>query len=143
MSFPDARFVALSLRSWRPPCILIYSPFMRHSHPVSGRPGLLGLTRRIIWAWWFWVAIAIAAGMYEYQKTAIAFTGVALLTYLMAAREHPPEQGLEVQFPVRSHEFVDSMVGATGVQFLRDNKITVLNNGDEFYPSMLEAIEGA
>src|SRR6185503_10396694 len=42
-----------------------------------------------------------------------------------------------------SHQFVDSIVGATGAPFVKNNKITILNNGDEFYPAMLEAIRGA
>ena len=35
------------------------------------------------------------------------------------------------------------MAGATGVPFLPGNRIDILNNGDEFYPAMLEAIAAA
>ena len=35
------------------------------------------------------------------------------------------------------------MAGATGVPFLPGNRIDILNNGDAFYPAMLEAIERA
>ena len=35
------------------------------------------------------------------------------------------------------------MAGATGVRSCTGNRIEMLNNGDEFYPAMLEAIEQA
>ena len=40
-------------------------------------------------------------------------------------------------------EFLATMAGATGVPFLPGNRIDILNNGDRFYPAMLEAIERA
>lgn len=115
----------------------------RVQQQTSGRPGLFGLTRKCFWAWWFWGVAAASAGMYGYSKTGIAFAGAALFTYLLATQERSPEYGIETDFPVSSHEFTDSIVGATGAQFLKNNKITVLNNGDEFYPAMLEAVRSA
>ena len=44
---------------------------------------------------------------------------------------------------VCSEAFVDSIVGATGAPFVPGNRLTVLNNGDEFYPAMLDAIHAA
>jgi cardiolipin synthase len=40
-------------------------------------------------------------------------------------------------------EFLPTMAGATGVPFRPGNRIDVLNNGDAFYPAMLEAVNGA
>ena len=48
-----------------------------------------------------------------------------------------------VTFAIESPEFLPSIVGATDTPFLPGNRVDVLNNGDEFYPSMLEAIHGA
>ena len=42
-----------------------------------------------------------------------------------------------------SEEFLASMAGATGVPFMPGNQAVLLNNGDAFYPAMLEAIDGA
>ena len=39
--------------------------------------------------------------------------------------------------------FCSSIVGATGVPYLKGNRLEIFNNGDEFYPEMLEAIEEA
>ena len=41
---------------------------------------------------------------------------------------------------MESPEFLSTIAGATGKPFLRGNSLKVLNNGDEFYPSMLDAI---
>ena len=39
-----------------------------------------------------------------------------------------------------SYEFLTTITGASGVPILPGNRIDVLNNGDEFYPVMLEAV---
>jgi cardiolipin synthase len=74
---------------------------------------------------------------------AVAMTVAAVFTYLVAPQEHSPKYGLEGRFPVRSNEFLDSIAGTTGAPFLQGNSVTLLNNGDEFYPAMLEAIQHA
>jgi cardiolipin synthase len=68
---------------------------------------------------------------------------LSLVTYLVMPKERPPRYGLESEFPVRSHEFLGSIIGATGVPFVKGNKVTILNNGDQFFPAMLDAIGGA
>jgi cardiolipin synthase len=86
---------------------------------------------------------AALAGWYEQDKTAIGFAIAALVTYLAATEERAPERGLETAFPVSSHEFCDTIVGATGALFIKNNNIHILNNGDEFYPAMLDDIHNA
>ena len=76
----------------------------RVQQQTSGKPGFFSLTRKFFWAWWFWVVAAAAASVYDHDKTAIGFGVAALLTYLMAASERAPQQGLETDFPVDSHE---------------------------------------
>jgi cardiolipin synthase len=105
--------------------------------------GWLGFGRKLFWSWWIWVLAAIAAGAADRNYAAAILAGVALFFYLLAPRERIPGFGLEFKFPVNSHEFLTSIVGATGVPFIPNNKVTVLNNGGEFYPSMLDAIAHA
>jgi cardiolipin synthase len=68
---------------------------------------------------------------------------VALVSYLVAPLEHPPRFGLDHEFPVDSQEFLDTIAGSTGTPFSEGNQVEILNNGDEFYPSMMAAIDGA
>jgi cardiolipin synthase A/B len=109
----------------------------------KGRPGWLGLGRRLFWYWWLWIAVAIAAQARDHDNLAIVCGVVGFLFYLLAPGEQIPRFGLDSKFPVQSHEFLSSIVGATGVPFIQNNKLTILNNGDEFYSAMLEAIAGA
>ena len=114
-----------------------------HSLHAKGRPGLLDQGRHILWSWWLWMGVAIIAGYTDHWNAAIITTAAALITYLVAPHEHSPKYGLEARFHVASEEFLYSTVGTTGVPFLPGNKVTLLNNGDEFYPAMLEAISHA
>jgi cardiolipin synthase A/B len=68
---------------------------------------------------------------------------MAAISYLIAPVESPPRYGLDHEFGVDSPEFLATIAGATGVPVTRDNRIDLLNNGDEFYPVMLREIAGA
>ena len=68
---------------------------------------------------------------------------MAFLTHLIAPRESSPQYGLDHEFSLDSDEFCSSIVGATGVPYLKGNRLEIFNNGDEFYPAMLEAIKEA
>lgn len=68
---------------------------------------------------------------------------MAAISYLIAPVESSPRYGLDHEFPVDSPEFLTTLAGATGVPFTTGNRINLLNNGDEFYPAMLEAIVSA
>jgi cardiolipin synthase len=109
----------------------------------KGRPGLWEHGRRLLWAWWLWALVAIVTASSDNWKAAIATGIVAVLTYAVTPQEQSPKYGLDSRFPIPSEEFLDSVVGTTGVPFIPSNKVTFLNNGDEFYPAMLEAIEQA
>jgi cardiolipin synthase len=50
---------------------------------------------------------------------------------------------LDHEFTVDSDEFLPTIEGATGVPFTGGNRVEILNNGDEFYPAMLQAISEA
>ena len=66
-----------------------------------------------------------------------------MVSYLIAPRVAPPRFGLDHEFSIDSQEFVATIAGASGSPFLTGNTLALLNNGDGFYPPMLEAVKGA
>ncbi len=99
--------------------------------------------RRLLWSWWPWAIAFIYAMAHDKWGWAIGMGSMAVVSYLIAPSESPPRYGLDHEFAVDDEEFLPTMAGATGVPFLPDNQIDLLNNGDEFYPAMLDAISGA
>jgi cardiolipin synthase len=90
-----------------------------------------------------WTLISIWATATDRWETAIGAGILALVGYLVRPATSPPRYGLEHDFSVGSKEFLPTMAGATGVPVLQGNRLDVLNNGDEFYPAMLEDIARA
>jgi cardiolipin synthase len=76
-----------------------------------------------------------------YGALALAIAGIVL--YWFTPAEEAPEYGLDHEFAIETETFQATMAGATGMPFVEGNQIVILQNGDQFYPSMLEAIEGA
>jgi cardiolipin synthase len=109
----------------------------------KGRPGLWGHGRRLVWAWWLWTLAAVVTATSENWSAAVATGLVAVFTYLVTPPEQSPKYGLESGFPVASSQFIDSIVGTTGVPFIAGNGVRLLQNGDEFYPEMLDSIRQA
>ena len=109
----------------------------------KGRLGWLGSGRKLFWSWWLWIAAAIALEILGHWGPGVACAAIGFVFYLLTPQEHVPRYGLDTAFAVHSHEFLTSIVGTTGVPLVKNNKITILNNGDEFYPAMLEAIGNA
>jgi cardiolipin synthase len=68
----------------------------------------------------------------------LALLGVAI--FLVNPIEESPKYGLDHDFAIESSEFLHSMAGATNTPIMPGNRIDILNNGDQFYPAMLEAI---
>src|SRR5262245_59341839 len=99
----------------------------------KGRTGWLGFARKLFWYWWLWIAAAIIAQSGDHDHLAIICGIVGFVLYLAGSAVQIPRYGLDPKFPVQSHEFLSSIVGATGVPFIQNNKVTILNNGDEFY----------
>jgi len=109
----------------------------------KGRLSLLTRGRRLLWSWWPWAMVSIWAIAERHWGWAIGAGLFALVAYLVAPSALPPRYGLDHQFSIDSDEFLGTITGTTGVPFLEGNAIDVLNNGDAFYPRMLEAVEGA
>jgi len=68
---------------------------------------------------------------------------LSVFCYLITPTEASARYGLDHRFAVGSKEFLNTITGATGVPFTGGNRLEVLNNGDEFYPAMLDAIDAA
>ena len=68
---------------------------------------------------------------------------MAVISYLIAPVEAPPRFGLDHEFGVDDPEFLATVAGASGTPFIGGNALTLLNNGDAFYPAMLAAIRQA
>lgn len=108
-----------------------------------GLPGLWTRARRLIWAWPLWaIATVSTAASGQWLWAAVPAFGW-LLAYLATPSEQAPVYGLEHETTVRSAAFLPSLVGLTGIPFLPGNAVTILNNGDEFFPAMLAAIRRA
>jgi cardiolipin synthase len=110
---------------------------------AKGRPTVWTILRRALWSWWIWALVAVWAVRSGSRGWAIGSIITAVFTYLVAPRETSPTYGLDHDFPVDSPEFIQTMAAATGVPFLEGNRLKIYNNGDAFYPAMLEAIESA
>jgi len=115
--------------------------------PLKRRPkGALSVWargRRFLWSWWPWAIVCIVQVARNKWGWAIGAGSMSLVSYLIWPSEFAPRYGLDHAFSVDDDEFLATMAGATGVPFLPGNRIDILNNGDRFYPAMLEAIERA
>ena len=99
--------------------------------------------RRLVWSWWPWALVSLWAVLDGRPGWAIGCAAVAIVAHLLAPPVEPPRYGLDHEFPIDSAEFLTTVAGASGTPFLPGNQLDLLNNGDAFYPPMLEAIRGA
>ena len=99
--------------------------------------------RRLLWSWWPWALLFVWMMSRQEWWWAVGSAAMGLFSYLIAPAAAPPRYGLDHGFCVDSEEFVQTVAGASGAPFLPGNTIALLNNGDAFYPAMLEAIEAA
>ena len=123
-------------RSYRPP------PDPRQTKP-KGIATAWTRIRRLLWSWWPWALLSI---YFIDQRNWWAAIGIGIwsgVCSLSTPVEFPPQYGLDHGLTLGDPSLLDTMAGATGVPFVAGNSLVLLNNGDRFYPAMLEAIEGA
>ncbi len=99
--------------------------------------------RRLIWSWWPWAALSVYFVSQHYWWLAAGSGALSAICSLSTPMEFPPRYGLDHDLQVGSPEFLNTMAGAAGVPFAPGNTLELLNNGDRFYPAMLEAIQDA
>ena len=99
--------------------------------------------RRLLWAWWVWGLLFLWHMAHDAWGWAAGTGAMALVSYLITPSEFPPRYGLDHELAVEDEEFLPTMTGATGVPCVPGNRIDILNNGDQFYPAMLDAIAQA
>jgi len=86
-----------------------------------------------------WWRFAIA----EWIGLSLGFLAVVLIFCLFFIRRHTLEYRLEHNFTVHSPEFLGSALALADPVLIPGNKITLLANGDEYFPAMLKAISAA
>jgi cardiolipin synthase len=114
----------------------------RH-RPPKGLPAFWTRARRLFWSWWPWALLAVWAFTASKTGWGIGSLAMSLFSYLSAPMETPPRFGLDHELEVDSELFLTSMAGATGSPFIGGNTLKILNNGDEFFPAMLEDVRRA
>src|SRR5215218_6408265 len=79
----------------------------------------------------------------EWIGSTLAFLAIVIVFCLFFIRRHSVEYKLEHSFGIRSPEFFGSALALTAPVPMPGNKIELLENGDAYFPAMLEAIRGA
>jgi cardiolipin synthase len=99
--------------------------------------------RSLIRTWWIWLAAAIAAYLTGNWITTVITAALSFFFYHTTPESHPAVYALETDLSVESPEFPITMAGMTGMPLVPGNQVALFNNGDEFFPEMLEAIDSA
>lgn len=99
--------------------------------------------RRLLWTWWTWAAAAVWLAVRDAWLWAAVAASVGLFAHLARSVEEPPQHGLDDDFAIASQTFLRTVTGVTGVDFIPGNTLTLLNNGDAFYPAMLHDVDAA
>jgi hypothetical protein len=100
-------------------------------------------TRRAIRAWWIWLAAGLVLYGAGVWYLAVIAGAIAFVFYHTTAISHPVLYALEPNVDADSPEFRNTMAGMTGMPLIEGNRLEIYNDGDQFYPAMLDAIESA
>ena len=79
----------------------------------------------------------------EWISLTLAFLTIVVLFCLFFIRRQTVELNLEHTYTVRSPEFFSSALALANPVPIAGNKVELLQNGDAYFPAMLEAIRGA
>jgi cardiolipin synthase A/B len=99
--------------------------------------------RTCVRAWWVWLAAALFLLVTGTWHAAIVAGVISLAFYQTSPHSHPAVYALEPDCDTASDEFRITMAGMTGMPLVGGNRVAIYNNGDSFYPAMLDAIECA
>ena len=115
---------------------------LRYQEP-KGHASLWTRVRKVLWSWWPWFVVSLVTAYDNRWGWAFSTGAMAFVSYLLTPTEVAPRYGLDHEFSVDSDEFITTITGAAGEPILPGNRIDILNNGDEFYPVMLDEIARA
>jgi cardiolipin synthase A/B len=79
----------------------------------------------------------------EWIALTLSFLAIVLLFCLFFIRRHTLDYHFEHTFAVSDPEFIGSALALADPVLLSENKIDLLQNGDEYFQAMLEAIRAA
>lgn len=99
--------------------------------------------RSFLWSGWVFLLLEAAELSWKQWLGLISLLVLGFIFWLFRPLEAEPQYGLDHEFSIASEEFLPSITGATDTPFQPDNRIEIYNNGKEFYPVMLAAIEQA
>lgn len=99
--------------------------------------------RGFLRSWWLWSSVAVWLYWLERYAGALIAATVSYVVFHLSAKWHPAIYPLESIADIESVSFHATMAGVTGMPLIPGNRVAIYNNGDEFYPAMLEAIESA
>lgn len=119
------------------------APRVTRERKPKGLPSLWQRVRWVVWAWWFWGGIAVWLATDGHWWRAVFSALAAIIVHFGTPQERSPTYGLDHEMSVDSPGFFESIVGLTGFPFAGGNQLVILNNGDEFFPAMLDAIRRA
>lgn len=94
-------------------------------------------------AWQTWLVLAAVLQQVGLWPVALATSAVSFVLYHASAATHPAAYPLASHLDVNSPEFQVTVEGVTGMPFVTGNAVDIYDNGDQFYPAMLRAIEAA
>ena len=100
-----------------------------------GAPWLSTRIRRVFWLWQPWALLTMWFLIDDRYYWAAGMLAMACVAFVLRPAETSAAPRVSItSMPAGSQAFLDTMAGLTGVGFLPGNAVTVLNNGDEFYP---------
>ena len=99
--------------------------------------------RHVVRAWWSWFGAALALEWIGRRFAALLAGAFAFVVYHSSTDSHPAVFALDPDFGSESDEFQNTIAGATGMPVVEGNRVDIYQNGDEFYPAMLQEIESA
>jgi cardiolipin synthase len=94
-------------------------------------------------SWSIWLTAALLLYGTGARHLAIVAGAISFVFYHISANSHPALYALEPNCIANSAEFRNTMAGMTGMPLIDGNSVEIYNDGDDFYPAMLDAIESA
>ena len=134
-------------RRWLKP--RVHSGQLARLAPKRPKPRRLGHTdiwrrmRTLLWTWWLWFVAALALLYFGHHIAPAILAVVAIVLYHVVPESHPAVYAIETHLDPRSDEFRLTVAGATGMPLVEGNAVRLYQNGEAFFPAMMEAIEQA